>query len=199
MSTIYLIRHGETAQAKPRRFLGRQDPPLTAHGRAQMARLAEFLAIRAIDRVVTSPLARCVDSAAILCATLQLEEAELVPSLREIDLGAWEGLTVAEVQTRFPGEYEARGRDLAGYRPAGGESFCDLLYRAWPALSIISAAGEDRRLAVVAHAGVNRVLLCRLLGMPLDRLFLLEQHHACLNVLHHRQEGFRVERINWCP
>ena len=198
MSTVYLLRHGEIPQARPRRFIGQQNLPLTDNGRAQIVRLAEFLATRAIDRVLTSPLARCVESAGIFCSSLQLEKAGKMPDLQEICLGSWEGLTVDEVQNRFPGEYEARGRNIACFRPSGGESFTDLQNRTWPVFS--AAAGEeDQRLAIVAHAGVNRVLLCRILEMPLEKLFLLEQHYGCVNVVHRGKAGFRVESIDCRP
>ncbi|KAF5033768.1 Histidine phosphatase superfamily [anaerobic digester metagenome] len=54
----------------------------------------------------------------------------------------------------------------------------------------------DEPLAIVAHGGVNRVLLCRILGMPLENLFRLEQHYACINVLHAGDGGFRVAAMN---
>lgn len=198
MSTIYLIRHGEIPQARPHRFVGQQDLPLTDNGRAQLGRVALFLASRAVDRVITSPLARCRQSSEIICKFLGLCPARPVSELREIGLGAWEGQTVAEVRARFPGEYEARGRDIAGFRPYGGESFADLLHRAWPAW--LSATGKaDERLAIVAHAGVNRVLLCRILGMPLENLFLLEQDLACVNILQREDSCFRLQGLNIRP
>ncbi len=195
MSTIYLIRHGEIPQSRPRRFVGGQDLPLTDNGRAQIARLAQTLGDRAIKKILCSTLCRSVESARILALHLGLETAQELSEFREIGLGAWEGLTVDEVRASFPGCYEARGRNIAAFRPEGGESFADLQARAWPAF-LAATANEDERLAIVAHAGVNRVLLCRILGMPLENLFLLEQHYGCLNVVHREQAGFRVESIN---
>jgi probable phosphoglycerate mutase len=198
MTTVYLIRHGEIPQSKPRRFVGRQDLPLTDKGREQIALLADFLAARSIDRVLTSPLSRCRESAGILCDRLKLEAAKEVPDLREIGLGAWEGLSVDEVRRRFPGDHEARGRDLTRFQPPGGESFARLVRRAWPAFQAVTASG-GARIAVVGHAGVNRVLLCRILGIPLDKLFRLEQHYGCVNIVHRDETAYRVESINTCP
>jgi probable phosphoglycerate mutase len=135
-----------------------------------------------------------VESAGIIGAALGVVP-ETVPDLREIDLGAWEGLTVDEVRERFPGRYEARGRNLAGFRPPGGESFADVQRRAWPAFEAATAE-MDEPLAIVAHGGVNRVLLCRILGMPLENLFRLEQHYACINILHAGRDEFRVAVMN---
>ena len=192
MSEIYLVRHGEITQSSPRRFVGRTDLPLTDRGREQMAGMGRFLAARGVTRLMCSPLARCVESAAIVGAGLA---AEIAPDLREISLGAWEGLTVDEVRQRFPGRYEARGRNLAGFRPPGGESFADVQRRAWPVFEL-AVSNLSGPLVIVAHAGVNRVLLCRILGMPLKNLLRLDQEYGCVNILHAEQGGCRVGVLN---
>jgi len=197
MTTIYLLRHGEIPSWSPRRFLGRTDLPLTERGRHQMDVMARSLQSSAIGTIVCSPLQRCRESAQILASTFDCE-LEVISELAELDLGEWEGRTVEEVRQRFPGAYEARGRDLANYRPAGGESFADLLERVWLPFTAIGASGS-RPVAMVAHAGVNRVLLCRLLGMPLANLFRLEQGYGCCNVVHAEEGGYRVETINLRP
>lgn len=193
MSVIYLIRHGEITQFTPRRFVGQRDLPLTDRGRSQMRQVAGYLAGKGVKRLLCSPLSRCVESAAIVGSPLGLRP-ETVADLREIALGDWEGLTVHEVRERFPGGYEARGRDLAGFRPPGGESFADVQHRAWAAFEALS--DFDAPQAVVAHGGVNRVLLCRILGMPLENLFRMEQEYACVNLLHAHEGGYRVGRLN---
>lgn len=194
MSEIYLIRHGEITQSSPRRFVGQSDLLLTDRGREQMRQVAEYLVGRGLPRLLCSPLSRCVESAGIVGKALGLEP-EVAADLREIGLGVWEGLTVEEVRERFPGDYEARGRDLARFRPAGGESFADVERRTWPAFNAISKSNFPQ--AIVAHGGVNRVLLCRILGMPLENLFRLGQDYACLNVVRRGRDGFCVEVMNF--
>lgn len=196
MSAVYLVRHGEITQTSPRRFVGQTDLPLTERGRAQMAGVADFLAGKGVMRLLCSPLTRCVESADIVGQALGLVP-ETMPDLREIGLGAWEGLTVDEVRERFPGRYEARGRNLAGFRPPGGESFADVQRRAWPVFEL-ATTDADEPLAIVAHGGVNRVLLCRILGMPLENLFRLDQHYACINILHAGEGECRVTVMNLC-
>lgn len=192
MSTIYLLRHGEIPQSSPRRFVGQRDLPLTATGRNQMAALAGRLADKGLERIVCSPLSRCVESATILGRSLLAPEIHA--DLREISLGLWEGLTVAEVRRRFPGQYELRGRDLAGCAPPEGESFQVVQERAWKAFLDI-AAGKNTT-AIVAHGGVNRAILCRVLDMPLQHIFRLEQDYACINILRRDATGFVLERMN---
>lgn len=194
MSEMYLIRHGEITQSAPRRFVGQIDLPLTDRGREQMRQVAGYLVGRGVSRLLCSPLSRCVESAGIVGLALALRP-EIVPDLREIGLGVWEGLTVAEVRERFPGDYEARGRDLAGFRPAGGESFTDVERRVWAAFEAASKSNSPQ--VIVAHGGVNRVLLCRILGMPLENLFRLGQDYACVNVVQTGRDGFCVEAMNF--
>lgn len=192
MSTVFLLRHGEITQSSPRRFVGQRDLPLTATGRAQMTALATSFAHKDIQRIVCSPLSRCVESANILsCGLLQ---PEICADLREISLGQWEGLSVEEVRRRFPGQYEARGDNLAGYAPPEGESFEEVQERAWAAFQSVTADGKTT--AIMAHGGVNRTILCRILGMPLAHLFRLEQDYACVNVLRRGSAGFVLEAMN---
>jgi broad specificity phosphatase PhoE len=197
MSTLFLIRHGEITQSKPRRFVGQRELPLTDRGREQASRLGKYLAAQSITKVVCSPLSRCVESARIICRYLG-GVPQVLPDLREIALGAWEGLTVEEVRSRFPGCHEARGMNLAGFRPQAGESFVDLLGRVWPAFEAV-VHDQEESVAVVAHSGVNRVLLCRILDIPLGNLFRLDQDFGCLSVIQYNENGYRVKSINFYP
>lgn len=193
---IYLVRHGEIIQHAPRRFVGQLDLPLTEPGREQIHAVGKFLQETGATRLVCSPLSRCRDSAAIIGERLGLTPC-LVEDLREISLGAWEGLTVDEVRERFPGRYEARGRNMAGFRTPGGESFADVQRRAWTVFETL--ASEEGDVIIVAHGGVNRVLLCRMLCMPLENLFLLGQDYGCVNVIQSVHAGFQASVINCRP
>lgn len=183
--TLYLMRHGETIQETPWRFLGQRELTLSDKGRAQASWWREEFSGLEFAAAWCSDLERCVDTARIILGGRAIEAVPM-PELREISLGEWDGLGVEEVVRRYPGQYEARGADIAGFRPSGGESFADLAERTWTALEAIlrSFRPTDRANAlVVAHAGVNRTLLCRLLGMPLGQLFTLGQAPCCLNIV----------------
>ncbi len=185
--TIYLLRHGEITQRTPRRFVGQSDLPLTETGVAQMRRAGKWLAGRNIGAVYASPLSRTMHSAASIAEFLESgRDVRPVPELKEIALGTWENMSVDEVRAAFPGEYEQRGRDMAGYRPPGGESFADLQRRTVPAfleIAVEALGVSGVPVAIVAHGGVNRTILCHLLGMPLEGLFRLEQDYGCINIL----------------
>ena len=191
---IFLLRHGAIDNPPPRRFLGRSDLPLNADGVRQARDLARWMGVLPFRRVCASPLSRAVETAALVSGR-PAAAIERVETLVEIDLGAWEGLSLAEVQVRFPGEYEQRGQDLAAYRTPGGESFCEVADRACPALADL-ARERSGPLLVVAHMGVNRAVLSRLLGRPLARLLDIPQAYLAVNVLFAGPQGLEVAAVN---
>ncbi len=123
---------------------------------------------------------------------------DIKPQLREIYLGEWEGLSVDEVNSRFPGEWQRRGSNIDEYRPAGGESFANLSARVTPVFDEIMAKSE-RPVLIVGHAGVNRTILCHVLGMPLRNLFRLSQDYGCMNIFQPTDGGLRLRAMNWFP
>ncbi len=187
---IYLLRHGAVAQQSPRRFLGQSDVPLSPLGVAQARAMGRRLRSIRFAEVFSSPLSRAVHTAR-LASGLPEEVIRRVEAFREIDLGVWEGLSVAEVQARYPGAYEARGADLAHFRPPGGESFADVAARACPALLDIAGKASGPML-LVAHAGVNRVLLAAASGLPLQEIFTISQGYGELYRLRYQDGDLQV-------
>jgi len=196
VSTIFLMRHGAILQRHPRRFVGQTDFPLIEEGQAQAALWREGLADLPFAAVVTSDLARCRETAAIVLADRDVP-VRCDPRLREIMLGAWEGLTVEEVHERYPGAYERRGCDLTGFRPDGGESFADVQNRATAVIGELVALPGN--ILVVAHGGVNRTILCHALGIPLEHLFRLGQQYCGLNILTLFPDCWHVDAVNLAP
>jgi len=193
---ILLMRHGQIVQSHPRRFVGQRDIPLDDSGREQARKAGPFLASFAVDHVVSSDLPRCVETATL--ATGGRFRIETDRDLREISLGQWEGRTSEEVRETWPSTYEARGRDLDGTRPEGGESFHDLARRVVPCFERIAARKAGGTL-IVAHSGVNRVLLCHLLGMGPSRVMQLGQDYGCINILELTDWGWCVSKMNLDP
>lgn len=205
---ILLMRHGQIGQEQPapdgsRRFVGDRDLPLDDTGRAQGRAAAAILAGLPIRRVLASDLSRSLDTARL--AVGLLDPAPLLrqdPGLREICIGRWQGLFPHEVQARTPGGWEARCADLARYRPPGGENYEDVAARALHALSRLAReteeAGDPVALAV-AHAGVNRAVLCAALALPLSSVLALPQDYGCLNLLHWRDGRFSTQAVNLLP
>ncbi len=202
---IILMRHGQIPQSDPRRFVGQRDLPLDRVGQEQADAAGKWLqacleAGPELQGIVASDLQRTRETAERVAAALGRASQDVVfePRLREINLGAWEGLSKAEVQERFPGELERRGRELDSCRPQSGESFQDLQQRVSAAFQDIAAETASLRI-VVAHAGVNRVLLCSLLGMPLKHIFHLGQDYCAVNFLRRTPEHWVARHLNVLP
>jgi broad specificity phosphatase PhoE len=186
ITRIFLVRHGATQRTAEGRFSGSVGVDLSDEGRWQAERLGERLGQERLTAVYASPLSRAVDTARVVAATCGLEP-QIVDGLREISHGHWEGLTRAEVETRFPDEYAEWEQDPFAFAPQGGESGVAVLARALPALRHIVTSHVGDRILVVSHKATIRLLLSSLLGFDArgyrDRL---DQDPACLNVLDFR-------------
>jgi probable phosphoglycerate mutase len=118
--------------------------------------------------------------------------------LREIDLGELDGLPVDEVKSRFPGELQRRGENFVTYRPPGGESFADVHARVVPLCEKIVQRAKGNVL-IVGHAGVNRVILCHLLAIPLAHLFRLGQDYGSLSIIDNEKGDMRLQAMKVSP
>jgi probable phosphoglycerate mutase len=194
-SLIYLIRHGEIDRPAPRTFIGQIDLALNANGIRQAEALHEQLKNIPFSGIFTSPLQRAVQTAA-LASGQSVESLHPIEQFKEINLGAWEGLTVDQVRKLYPQDYEQRGRDLEFFRPqGGGESFADLSVRCYPPLLGLAKA-HPGPLLVVAHAGVNRVLISRLQHKSLQQLLDIPQDYCGINILSCNSGQLKVEAVN---
>ena len=143
------------------------------------------------------PLSRCIDMAAIVSG-FEKHATTLMDGLKEISLGKWDGKPIAEIRNEFPEEWEKRGKNFTGYRPPLGESFLDLSQRVVPVFHQIVTENIENIL-VVAHAGVNRMILCDLLNKEIDDLFSIPQDYGCLNIIDNGQKPPQVQEINFMP
>lgn len=192
---IYLVRHGRIqTEDDQRRYIGQLDVPLTGEGIKQAQSLQKRMARVDFNAVYCSDLCRSRQTAEIIVGannTPIISHKEL----REIDLGEWEGLSFADVVRRFPNEFKSRGADIGYYRTPGGESFADCSKRVVGALHEIMKNSRGNIL-IAGHAGVNRLFLCHVLGMPLTNIFRLVQDYGCLNIIQYSSSGYQVKLIN---
>jgi alpha-ribazole phosphatase len=180
--TVYLVRHAKPVLPDDRRrYLGHTDAPLSTVGLEQAHQLAERLRPVSFSAAFSSDLQRAASTAQIIVAGTGVRVQTDV-RLREIDAGLWEGLSFEEVRERYPKEYAERERDLVGCRFPGGESIRELQQRAVSAFSDILRCGGESIL-VVAHLGVNRVLLRYAMGLPLEGLFSIEQDYCGVEIV----------------
>lgn len=195
--TLYLIRHGAVISVQGKIFIGQVEAPLDEAGVEQAWALRRWLEPISFSAAWSSDLSRSRRTARIVLGNRRIPVQES-PALREIHLGAWDGLSFREIESRFPEEFAARGRDLEHWRPPGGESFADLRARVLPALEKILHTARNNVL-LAGHAGVNRVILCAALGIPTANLLALGQDYGCLNVLEYTDRRVRVQLLNFVP
>ena len=195
-TTIYLVRHGSVVGAETRRFIGHLDVPLSTLGEAQITALASRLRVH-LDAIYCSDLLRARRSAEILAATHRLTPIS-EPALREFAMGDWDGLTADEIRDRDAAAFTAWMGDVGRFQFPGGESLQDLEARVLPAFEAIVGRHPAGRVAVVAHGGSNRAILCRALGLGPARLLALGQDYAALSVLELAGRRWTLRMLNHC-
>jgi alpha-ribazole phosphatase/probable phosphoglycerate mutase len=120
----------------------------------------------------------------------------VVPPLREMAMGRWEGLTFAEIRAREPDLCDRWLADPFAMPFPDGEGLAELRARAVPALRGVLERHAGRRVAVVAHGGTNRVILAEALGLPLGNIFRLAQDYAAWSLIEYRGDGAVVHALN---
>lgn len=197
---ILLARHGETAWNAEGRYQGQEDVPLSETGEKQARRLGDRLRDVRIDRAVCSPLTRAYHTAQFALGDVRSPTLMVDNGLMEIAHGSWEGKLAAEIEADDGERFHAWRETPEKVRMPGGESLKIVLDRAWLALAGASVGMEaDETLLVVAHDAVNRVLLCRILGLPLTRLWAFRQAPTTLNLLEGPDvDHLDVVRLNDC-
>lgn len=166
---LWLSRHGQTAWNAERRYQGHGDSGLTVQGAWEASALGQRLAATPIDIVYTSDLERARRTAELAMA------GRTVPIVRdsvwrEVQYGAWEGLTRIEVKARYPDLWRRRAIDKAAVAPPGGESLLQLQDRIRSALMALWRAHPQQSVLVVTHSGPLYVLACWLRNEPLNRV-----------------------------
>jgi broad specificity phosphatase PhoE len=195
---VYLLRHGEVVRAETRRFIGHLDVPLSERGERECAAQARALAAVPLAAVFTSDLVRSRRSGAIIGAPHGVDPTPIV-ALREMAMGRWDGLTAEEIEAREPDRFAQWMARIDEFPFPEGESVPDLAARAWPAFERIVEAHEGRCVAIVAHGGTNRALLCRALDVPLGRLLAFGQDYGALTVLERHGARWTLVRLNERP
>jgi len=197
-TTLVLVRHGVTAHTLDKRFssgLGGANPGINDEGRAQVRATADWLAPLAdgIDVVIASPVRRTHESAEILGARLG-RPVLTEEGLAEMEFGAWDGLTFAEIQDRYPDELD-RWLGSLDEAPGGGESFRVLEKRVLASLERLLSEYAGRTVLAVSHVTPIKVLVAHALGAPLEAVYRMELAPASVTVLSFFADGHASLRM----
>jgi len=196
VTRILLVRHGHVEGIAPERFRGRADLPLTDLGVAQARAVAKRIASgwRPI-RAYTSPLSRCIATGATIAEACGLS-TEIMNELIDIDYGAWQGRTCAEIEQSEPKLYATWRSTPHLVRFPQGDSLQDLAARAADALRLVLARHPEESVVLVGHDSVNRALLLQLLDQPLSAYWRLAQSPCCINEIEVVDGRVQVLRAN---
>ncbi len=175
-----------------------------------------------LTSVYCSPLSRALKSAEIIAEECGLKPV-VFDELRERHFGIWEGMSFDEIRRAYPDEFKAWADNPLKYSPIGGESTLGVRDRVVAALNRIlddnstvrvqgfkdsseetdkslespaSRTPDSVHIAIVAHGGVNRIILCHVTGIPLENIFRVEQDFGCVNIIEFWDEYPVVKLIN---
>lgn len=196
VTRLILLRHGQPSKAVFGRCCGRLDPPLSRTGRRQIDAARDWMAPFGCVDVYCSPLRRAVESAKLLAGRRRITSDD---RLREIDFGAIEGLTYAEIERRYPDLFRVWMTRPTEVTFPGGEPFDAMASRVRDALADVRCQCAGRTIALVAHGGVNRLVLADALGLPLASMFRLAQDYGCINVVEYVGKAAFVRAVNLRP
>lgn len=172
MTEFWLIRHGQTDWNARRIYQGQADIPLNEVGIEQARQLAERLKAERFDAIFASDLIRAVQTAEILAGDSK-DAIQIDRRLREICQGAWEGLSLDEVQEKYADDFKRGFEDPAYSRAPGGESVAEVAARMAAAADEIAGLFPTGRVMLVSHGLAVSTLFCQANDIPLTEVY----HH----------------------
>ena len=192
---LFVVRHGETAWSRERRFAGSRDVALEPEGLRQCEAVARALAPQAVVAVYASPLERARASAEVIAKPHRLP-VEIDPAFGEMAFGEWEGLTREEVAARFPAAYEEWRHAPHLVRIAGGETLSQVAERARGAVQALAASHTGETIVLVTHAIVTRLIVLDALGLGPERLWTVDATPAGITEIEYEPGWATVHRMN---
>ncbi len=196
MVKVILVRHGETDWNAVRRIQGgSSDTPLNETGKKQAASLALRLRSEKLRAIYSSPLQRARNTAQAIARYHQLE-VKIEPSLKEIEVGELEGVTVTEIGKRLDQLLTAKSQGEALPRMPGGESLTEVQQRAWDTIQHLVGQHPDGVLVVVSHYFVILAIVCATLNLPLSQIGRLRLGAGSISTITFDQSVTRLILFN---
>jgi alpha-ribazole phosphatase/probable phosphoglycerate mutase len=195
MTSIFLVRHGETTWNTQGRFQGHSDTPLSATGQRQANALSNYLNGESLQAIYSSDLRRAWDTAKIINTPHKLE-VKPNPQLREMNFGSWEGLDFREIQDKFPEKLAEWQNNIMTTAPPGGENLEQLVTRVQAAYGDIINNNPEGDILLVAHGGVLQVLLCFVLDLSPLKYWQFRLAPGSLSEIAVYHQGVILNRLN---
>lgn len=182
ITTILLVRHGQTNANATGFYMGWSDEDLNELGYTQARRLSARFASMPIASIYTSPLRRAYTTAAILAEPHKLG-LTVLDDLIEIQLGDWQGLHMDEIKKRWPKLWQQSRTDPSELTMPNGESYMQVTERAVRALKMVAEANRGKQAAIVTHEVIVKVLIAHVLGVSNSIYRRIEVDNASLSLI----------------
>ena len=195
MTSIYLVRHGETAWNKEEIFRGRTDVPLNEIGFREAELAGEYLKEKGIHVIYSSPLSRAWQTAQEIARFHNLEVRRL-DGIIDMSFGEWEGRPLKEIQIHDRELYQKWRDEPHLVKLPGGESLDEVRVRAMGALEDVIRLHSGKTLALVSHRVVTKVIICGILGIENSRFWQIGQDTTAINLIQYRNGKYILSLMN---
>jgi len=195
VSSIYLVRHGQTAWNREEIFRGRTDVPLDETGLKQAELAGEYLQEVEIDAIYSSSLSRALETAGRIARFHNLKVQPL-EGIIDMSFGNWEGHAHQEIKKNDSETYRRWREEPHLVRLPGGESLDDVRVRSMAALEEVIREHPGKALVLVSHRVVCKVLICAILGLDNSHFWQISQDPTAINLIHYRNGKYILSLMN---
>lgn len=193
---IYFVRHGETAYNASGRYQGHMQISLNERGMAQAECVGQRLRLQPFRAIYSSDLLRAVQTAEAIAVHHHLTIQQLA-GFREIDVGLWEHLTVAEIAAQYPQHFASYRHTPGQTIYTGGESYAQMQLRAMDALTRVVAQHQpDDVLCIVCHGGTIRAIVCAILHLDIDYYPRMWIDNCAISTVFYENNTYRLGSLN---
>ena len=195
MTSIYLVRHGQTAWNKEEIFRGRRDIPLNETGLKEGELAGEYLRKKEIHVIYSSPLSRALQTAQKIG---QFHNLDIRPLNGIIDMsfGGWEGKSLKEVQEKDEERYRLWIEEPHRVKFPGGENLEEVRTRSMAALEEVVQNHPGKTLVLVSHRVINKVLICGILGIDNSHFWQIGQGTTAINLIQFKNGRYVLSLLN---
>lgn len=195
MTSIYLVRHGQTAWNKEEIFRGRRDIPLNETGLKEGELAGEYLRKKEIHVIYSSPLSRALQTAQKIG---QFHNLDIRPLNGIIDMsfGGWEGKSLKKVQEKDEERYRLWIEEPHRVKFPGGENLEEVRTRSMAALEEVVQNHPGKTLVLVSHRVINKVLICGILGIDNSHFWQIGQGTTAINLIQFKNGRYVLSLLN---
>ncbi|MGA2515521.1 MAG: histidine phosphatase family protein [Thermodesulfobacteriota bacterium] len=195
MTSIYLVRHGQTAWNKEEIFRGRTDVPLDETGLKQAELVGEYFREIKIHAIYSSTLSRAWETARKIAQFNDLKVQPL-PGIIDMSFGKWEGRPHQEIREKDSKTYRQWVEKPHLVRLPGGESLDDVRVRAMAALEEVIRKHPEKTLVLVSHRVICKVLICAILSLDNSHFWQITQDTTAINLIQYRKGKYILSLMN---